>query len=73
LLSGKKIYMEEKIEINQGHYVEALHVAYMVQDMMENYLIEHPVIDQNKELKELVGKAQGIIGEVYQKIGAKID
>jgi hypothetical protein len=55
--------------LNEGHYVEAIDRAYIVANMIEDVLIEHPVIRKHKELKHRVRKAQEEILNVYQMIG----
>jgi hypothetical protein len=55
--------------LNEGHYVEAIDRAYIVANMMEDVLIDHPVYEKHKELRKRVRKAQQLILEAYQIIG----
>jgi hypothetical protein len=64
---GKK---KKKIKgLNEGHYVEAIDRAYIIANMIEDVLIEHPVYKKHKELKKRIKKAQELILEAYQIIG----
>lgn len=57
-----------KEKINEGHYVEARHVCYIIQDMIEDYLIKHPAIENNKEWCKKLEDAQALIYDVYNEI-----
>ncbi len=61
--------MKKKIELDDYYYHEALDRAYIAADIIENMLIKHPVIDQHKELKKLVKKAQKCLIMAYQIVG----
>jgi len=63
---------KKKIKLDEFHYHEALDRSYIIADMIENVLITHPVIENNKDLKIKVEKAQDIICEVYQMIGGLV-
>jgi hypothetical protein len=56
-------------DLNEGHYTEAIDRAYITANFMEEVLINHPLIECHKELKERVEKAQQLILDVYQLIG----
>lgn len=58
-----------KDKLDKFSYHEALDRASSVAEIMENMLINHPVIQKHEELKELVEKAQYNILEAYQLIG----
>lgn len=44
--------MSKKVKLGKGYYQEALHVSWMMLDMLEDYLINHPVVYQDKKLKK---------------------
>lgn len=56
-------------DLNEGHYTEAIDRAYIVGNMIDDVLIDHPVFKKHKELKKRVKKAQQLILEAYQLIG----
>lgn len=60
-----------KPKLNPGQYTEALDRCWIVQQMMQNILLEHPVIANHKAWAQKIESAQTIIGEVYQEIGAR--
>lgn len=65
---GKK--KNKKIKgLNEGHYTEAIDRAYIVANMIEDVLIDHPVYRKHKELKKKVKIAQQHILDAYQMIG----
>lgn len=55
--------------LDRFHYHEALDRAYCCADIIENMLVEHPVIMKHDELRERIEKAQSLIVEAYQLIG----
>jgi len=55
--------------LDRFHYHEALDRAYLVADLMETALVEHPVIMKHKELRKNIKKAQQLILDSYQMIG----
>lgn len=62
----------EIIELNDGHYHEALDRVYCQQDSWDRLIVAHPAIMQTPELKAAADKIQGLMGDLYQKCGAKI-
>jgi hypothetical protein len=56
--------------LNEGHYLEATDRSYIVANMMEDVLIEHPVFKKHKELRKRVKKAQQLVLEAYQLIAS---
>lgn len=61
---------EKNMLLNEGHYVEAIDRAYIVVNFIETTLMEHPVFQKHPELKIKTDKAQQLILEIYQEIGA---
>lgn len=61
---------KKKVVLDEFHYHEALDRSYVVAEILENALIGHIVIQENKQLKEKLEKAQELIIEVYQEIGS---
>ena len=64
-MSKKKKF--EKLDV--GYYIEAIDRAYIVANMMEDVLIEHPVFKKHEDLQKRVKKAQELVLEAYQIIG----
>lgn len=60
--------VEVKEVLNDGHYIEARDRCHSVAIIMQNMLLDHPVIDQTPELKVRIAKAQELITSVYQDI-----
>ena len=56
-------------KLDEGYYTEAIDRAYIVADMIENVLIDHPVFKKHKDLRKRVKRAQKLVLEAYQIIG----
>lgn len=56
-------------KLDEYHYHEALDRASSVAEIIEIMLIQHPVVKEHKDVKELVEKAQECILEAYQILG----
>jgi predicted RNase H-like HicB family nuclease len=54
-----------KIDIFSAH--EVLDRSYVIADIIQHMLLDHPVVKKNKELKKKVQQAQNLITEVYQE------
>lgn len=57
-------------KLDKGFYLEATDRSYIVANMMEDVLIEHPVFIKHKELRKRVKKAQKLILEAYQLVAS---
>lgn len=57
------------MELDEYNYHEALDRASCVAEIIENMLIKHSVVQEHKDVKELVEKAQEYILEAYQILG----
>lgn len=55
-------------KLDRFHYHEALDRAFMVGNIVDEYLCEHPVVQKHPELKERVEKATQLLAETYQII-----
>lgn len=56
-------------ELDDFHYHEVLDRLTMIGDMVERYLIDHPVLEEHKALRDVVEKAQDLIGDAYLMMG----
>lgn len=61
----------KKNKINEGHYVEALDRLFMITDLMDSYLMGHPIIKKNKDVKKLIEFSIINLLEAYQRVGEK--
>ena len=55
--------------LDEFYYHEALDRSYIVANMIQEVLIEHPVVKKHKKLNKRINKAQQLIIEAYQIIG----
>jgi len=63
---------KEQVKINDGHYTEMLDRVHIQMEMINDHLIQHPVAQQNKTLKQLLEKALTTLYKAYQETGAII-
>lgn len=61
-----------KKKLNPGHWHEATDRTLCVMDIVESMLQVHPAIAFTPALKKKVQKVQDLLGEIYQKAGAKM-
>lgn len=61
--------MSKKQKLYKLDYHEALDRTYITVSMLQDYLLGHPVIMQNKKIKKKLRKAEKHMLEVYQMIG----
>lgn len=60
--------MNDKIELNEGHALEALDRACVAMEHFNIFVAEHPYIEQNEKLKELAEKVSNIMYEMYNAV-----
>lgn len=61
----------KKNKLNDGHYVEAFDRLFLITEMMDRFLMEHPVIRKNKDIKKLVEFSIINLMEAYARVGKK--
>ncbi len=60
---------EHTEELDQFYYHEMLDRLALINDMIENYLISHPVSEQHSNLRDTIENAQDALGEAYLMMG----
>ena len=63
--------MEEKIEINDGHYLELMDRLHVIICTLNEHCIEHPLAQSDTEIKNQIEYAAGQLWDVYQLVGNK--
>ena len=61
--------MEEKIEINDGHYLELMDRIHIVMMNVQDHLLDHPLATTQKDVHKQIEKAQRNLWEAYQMVG----
>lgn len=64
--------MEEKIEINDGHYLELMDRIHVVSCTIDDHILNHPLTEVNKDIQSKIDEALGLLIEAYQMVGNKI-
>jgi hypothetical protein len=62
-----------KNQINKGHYLELMDRTHVIMDNINSHLLEHPLTDNENELKEKYEIALDALWDAYQLIGNKED
>ena len=60
--------MNDNIELNEGHAIEALDRACVAMEHFYIFVAEHPYIEQNEKLKELAEKVSNTMYEMYNAV-----
>ena len=60
-----------KPELDSYHYHEAMDRIHVIQSMIDDHLIQHPVFKLENKQRKLIEDAQLLIAEAYQQIGNK--
>lgn len=55
--------------LGEGHAIEAMHACFMIQEMVDRYLCDHPFIKQNEWLSTIAEGASEAVAGLYQAIG----
>lgn len=58
-----------KRKFNEGYYHEALDRTWLIIDMIQNYLLDHPACHKHLEIAQKIEKAQELLSEAYQDFG----
>jgi hypothetical protein len=54
--------------LNQGHYSEVLDRLYIMISNIEDYLLEHPLVQSSTDLEDLIFSAQAKLAQAYQSV-----
>jgi hypothetical protein len=57
-----------KEPLNQGHYSEVLDRLYIMISNIEDYLLEHPLVQSSTDLEDLILSAQAKLAQAYQSV-----
>ena len=68
----KQIIVENKIEINDGHYLELMDRLHIVMSNLSDYCLEHPLVEQNEDIKLKIEDAVSSLWDAHQLVGNKI-
>lgn len=60
---------EDKVEINDGHYHEMMDRLYVQMDILDQYLLKHPIGEKHKEISKPIIKAIVALVQAYQITG----
>lgn len=56
-------------ELDEFHYHEAVDRTFLINLMIQELLLNHPVFEKHEKIRELTEQAQDLLGDVYQIIG----
>ena len=69
-MSSKK---QKKNSINKGHYLELMDRLHIVMMNIQDHLIDHPLAENERDVRKKIEKAQHKLWEAYQLVGNKED
>jgi hypothetical protein len=55
--------------INQGHYLELIDRLHIIMCNVQEHCIEHPVVEEHKDLQFKLEYALGQLWDAYQEVG----
>jgi uncharacterized protein YfkK (UPF0435 family) len=61
----------DKPEINDGHYLELLDRTHVILSNVNDHLLEHPLTENDEELKRMFEQIIEALWDIYQTIGSK--
>ena len=67
-MSSKK---QKKNSINKGHYLELMDRIHIVMMNIQDHLIDHPLAENERDVRKKIEKAQHKLWEAYQLVGNK--
>lgn len=68
-----KVKNDVSVDIDDFHYHEALDRTHLISLMIDETLLNHPVINKHKGLLENIQEAQKLLDNSYQHIGTLRD
>ena len=64
---------QKKNSINKGHYLELMDRIHIVMMNIQEHIIEHPLTENERDVRKKIEKAQHKLWEAYQLVGNKED
>ena len=66
------IFKEDKVELNEGYYHEAMDRCHVLMETINDHLVEHPVGRQKDKINRMFIRAIIALNEAYQMAGDEI-
>jgi hypothetical protein len=60
---------QKKNSINDGHYLELMDRIHIVMMNIQDHLIDHPLAENERDVRKKIEKAQHKLWEAYQLVG----
>ena len=67
-MSSKK---QKNNSINSGHYLELMDRIHIIMMNIQDHLIDHPLAENERDIRKKIEKAQHKLWEAYQLVGNK--
>jgi len=64
--------MENKVEINDGHYLELMDRLHIISCTIDAHILTHPLTEANKDIQIKIDEALSLLMDAYQMVGNKI-
>ena len=69
-MSSKK---QKKNLINSGHYLELMDRIHIIMMNIQDHLLDHPLVENEKDIQKKIEKASHKLWDAYQLVGNKED
>jgi hypothetical protein len=69
IVGQSKYKMKDKIEINDGHYLELMDRLHIVSCTIDDHILNHPLCETNKDIQNKIDEALSLLMEAYQMTG----
>jgi hypothetical protein len=63
---------DNKVEINDGHYLELMDRLHIVMSTIDDHILSHPISEANTDVYESIDEALSLLFYAYQMVGNKI-
>jgi len=64
---------QKKNSINKGHYLELMDRIHIIMMNIQDHIIDHPLAENERDVRKKIEKAQCKLWEAYQLVGNKED
>ena len=63
---------DNKVEINDGHYLELMDRLHIVMSTIDNHIVTHPLAENEPEIQKKLEDAFTLLWDAYQMVGNKM-
>lgn len=68
-----RLFDEAEVQLDEFHAHEALDRMFLIVDMFNSYVHEHPFVEQNEELRKKAEQVSYLMYDFYNEIANSIE